>query len=47
LGELRVRKEVERENRKIVGFWGTVLGVRRLGRVGILGEGEGDGGGML
>jgi len=45
LGELRVRKEVERENRKIVGFWGTVLGVRRLGRVGILGEGEGDGGG--
>lgn len=41
LGELRVRKEVERENRRRVGFWGTVLGVRRVGRVGILGEGCG------
>lgn len=41
LGELRVRKEVERANRRIVGFWGTVLGVRRVGRVGIL-DGEGD-----
>ena len=36
LGELRVRKEVERANRKVVGFCGTVLGVRRVGRVGIL-----------
>lgn len=42
VGELRVRKEVERANRRRVGFWGTVLGVRRVGRVGILGE-EGDG----
>ena len=32
VGELRVRKEVERANRKIVGFGGTVLGVRRVGR---------------
>lgn len=47
VGELRVRKEVERENRRIVGFWGTVLGVRRVERVGILDEIEGgvDGGG--
>lgn len=44
VGELRVRKEVERANRKIVGFWGTVLGVRRVGSVGILDEG-GHGGG--
>ena len=39
-GELRVRKEVEQANRKIVGFWGTVLGVRRVGRVGILPDGS-------
>ena len=41
VGELRVRKEVERANRRIVGFWGTVLGVRRVERVGILDEIEG------
>lgn len=44
VGDLRVRKEVERANRKIVGFWGTVLGVRRVGRVGILEQGGGGGG---
>jgi len=43
VGELRARKEVERANRRIVGFWGTVLGVRRVGRVGIL-DGAEDGG---
>jgi hypothetical protein len=47
LGELRARREVEVANRRIVGFWGTVSGVRRVGKVGILGEGDGggDGGG--
>jgi hypothetical protein len=52
IGELRVRKEVEEANRQIVGFWGTVVGLRRVGRVGLLdgggngsgGEGEGEGG---
>lgn len=39
-GELRVRKEVEQANRSAVGFWGTVLGWRSVGRVGILPEGE-------
>jgi hypothetical protein len=42
VGELRVRKEVEQANRKIVGFWGTVLGVRRVGRIGILPDSNGD-----
>lgn len=50
VGELRVRKEVEQANRKIVGFWGTVLGIRRVGKVGILQEGGsgavGEGGSM-
>lgn len=46
LGELRVRKEVERANRRRVGFWGTVLGVRRVRRVGILGVERGCGGGV-
>jgi hypothetical protein len=40
VGELRVRKEVEQANRKIVGFWGTVLGVRRVGKVGMLQDGD-------
>ncbi|KAM0722161.1 hypothetical protein Q7P37_001602 [Cladosporium fusiforme] len=43
LGELRVRKEVEMANRGIVGFLGTVLGLRRVGRVGILHENDGAG----
>ncbi|KAM0700372.1 hypothetical protein Q7P35_012093 [Cladosporium inversicolor] len=43
LGELRVRKEVERANRRIVGFWGTVLGIRRVRRVGILDDGDKEG----
>lgn len=48
LGELRVRKEVERANRGIVGFWGTALGLRRVKRVGILNDdGEADGGGLV
>jgi hypothetical protein len=44
VGELRVRREVELANRMIVGFWGTVLGVRRVGKVGIL-QDDGVGGG--
>lgn len=44
LRELRVRKEVERASRGIVGFWGTVLGLRRVGRVGVFGK-ENDAGG--
>ena len=44
VGELRVRKEVEQANRRIVGFWGTVIGLRRVGRVGLLDDG-GDAGG--
>lgn len=40
IGELRLRKEVERANRAMVGFWGTVLGVRRVGTVGILQDGR-------
>lgn len=40
-GELRVRREVEQANRSLVGFWGTVLGLRRVGTVGILPEGDG------
>jgi hypothetical protein len=43
VGELRVRREVELANRRIVGFWGTVLGTRRVGKVGILQE-DGAGG---
>lgn len=35
-GELRVRKEAEEENRKLVGFVGTVLGRRKVGKVGLL-----------
>ena len=45
IGELRVRKEVEQANRQIVGFWGTVAGFRRVGKVGLLdGGGTGSGG---
>jgi hypothetical protein len=43
IGELRVRKEVEVANRRIVGFWGTVVGLRRVGKVGLLGDGGGSG----
>lgn len=35
-GELRVRKEAEKENRKLVGFVGTVFGRRKVGKVGLL-----------
>jgi hypothetical protein len=45
VGELRVRREVEVANRRIMGFWGTVLGIRRVGKVGIL-PGDGAGGGI-
>lgn len=45
VGELRVRKEVEQANRSIVGFWGTVLGRRRVGTVGLLAEDGGQDGG--
>jgi len=44
IGELRVRKEVEEANRRFVGFWGTVVGLRRVGKVGLLGGGGGGGG---
>jgi hypothetical protein len=44
IGELRVRKEVEQANRRIVGFWGAVTGLRRVGKVGLLGDGGGGGG---
>jgi hypothetical protein len=44
VGELRVRREVEVANRRIVGFWGTVLGIRRVGKVGILQKGGAGGG---
>jgi hypothetical protein len=44
VGELRVRREVELANRKIVGFWGTVLGFRRVGKVGILQDDDVGGG---
>jgi hypothetical protein len=43
VGELRVRREVELANKKIVGFWGTVWGVRQVGKVGILQEGSAGG----
>lgn len=33
VGELRVRKEVEQANRAKVGFFGTLLGIRKVGRV--------------
>ena len=54
---LRERRIVERENRDVVGFWGTVAGVRAVkrtrgelaegcGRLGGAGGG-GEGGGMV
>ena len=52
IDELRERKKVEKENRKAVGFWGTVFGVRKVRRGSengedkdVDGEGSGDGGG--
>nr|OQO26641.1 hypothetical protein B0A51_07915 [Rachicladosporium sp. CCFEE 5018] len=36
IGELRVRKEVELTNREMVGFWSTVAGKRRVGRIGLV-----------
>ena len=44
IGELRVRKEVEQANRRIIGFWGTVMDLRRVGKVGLLEDGGGGGG---
>lgn len=44
VGELRVRREVEAANRRRVGFWGTVVGWRGVGRVGVLGDGGAGGG---
>lgn len=41
-GELGVRKEAERANRKKVGLLGTLLGIRRVGGAGILEEGGGE-----
>lgn len=38
IGELRVRKEVEQANRSKVGFFGTLLGIRSVGRVALKGE---------
>lgn len=44
-GELRRRRQVERVNRREVGFVGTLLGVRRVCKV--EGDGVGDGGGEI
>lgn len=44
-GELRRRRQVERVNRREVGFVGTLLGVRRVWKVGS--DGVGDGGGEI
>lgn len=43
MGELRLRREIEQANRAMVGFWGTVLGLRRVGPIGLMQEG-GEGG---
>lgn len=44
-GELRRRRQVERVNRREVGFVGTLFGVRRVWKV--EGDGVGDGGGEI
>lgn len=45
VGELRVRKEVEQANRGKVKFVGTLLGIRKIGRVKLKGEEGGGSGG--